>query len=327
MLVDTIAVGRDPRCDVNAADPRLSRRHAEFAASGPTVVVRDLNSRNGILVNGRRLTEAVLHPGDVVQIAQLVVTFLSNIETETVFAPAAVHDPGAAPPPAEQPGDETTCLLSAAEIQAVAAASAAGRSQTPDAPSAPTSAPADRQPANGSSANGNGARRSGGWSVQLVADDDRTKLVPPALLAAGDASTDPEPAPLAESRVAPPGDRPLPATMSGPAIDVPPEQDRARVTPPSGAAREAAVVAVGRSDALKPRSHTGITARTLGLAIVCFAFGVASTMIWLQPPLTVDWLLLEHVPVAVAAAFVVILVVGGLAGFAISRTAGRMESN
>jgi hypothetical protein len=153
VLVDSLSVGRDPSCDISSADPQLSRRHAEFIATGSQVVVRDLGSRNGILVNGRRLSEAVLAAGDVVQISQLVVTFVSSID-----------------PPGQAGGetDEKTAILSANGIKEVAAASAA-------------------RPAGGQNGNGPGAdRRSAGWSVNVASQDDRTSLVPPPAPAAFD---------------------------------------------------------------------------------------------------------------------------------------------
>ena len=75
VLVGRMVVGRDPACDVSEADPLLSRRHAEFVAGARDVIVRDLGSRNGILVNGVKKPQAVLHAGDVVQVGHLQVRF------------------------------------------------------------------------------------------------------------------------------------------------------------------------------------------------------------------------------------------------------------
>ena len=59
VLVDTLVVGRDPACDISETkDPLLSRRHAEFTADDGAAMVRDLGSRNGILVNGVKTPEA-----------------------------------------------------------------------------------------------------------------------------------------------------------------------------------------------------------------------------------------------------------------------------
>ncbi len=90
LLIGVIDVGRDPRCDISDANPLLSRKHAEFLPSDRGVVVRDLNSRNGILVNGRKVLEAVLRPGDVVQIAHLAVTLLSSTDVLADTLPTPV---------------------------------------------------------------------------------------------------------------------------------------------------------------------------------------------------------------------------------------------
>lgn len=78
LLVGTIVVGRDPSCQLNDLDPLLSRRHAEFVPTAKGVTVRDLKSRNGILVNGDKVPERVLKPGDVVQLGHLHVRYVEE---------------------------------------------------------------------------------------------------------------------------------------------------------------------------------------------------------------------------------------------------------
>jgi len=177
LLIDSLAVGRDPRCDISAADPLLSRRHAEFLVSGAQVLVRDLNSRNGILVNGHRTPSAVLRPGDVVQIAQVVVTFVASIEPATLKVA----------PPAGPVEDHTT-LLSARQMEEAAAASAPGFVRSVEASTA-----------------GDGNRRSAGWSVKVTAADDRTSKVAPSRPPAGEvaASVRPLPATIASAAILP----------------------------------------------------------------------------------------------------------------------------
>lgn len=75
-LVGRIVVGRDPACEISHDDSLLSRRHAEFIATGDTVTVRDLGSRNGVYVNGARALEQRLTPGDVIQIGPLRAQFV-----------------------------------------------------------------------------------------------------------------------------------------------------------------------------------------------------------------------------------------------------------
>lgn len=77
-LVGTIVVGRDPSCQLNDLDPLLSRRHAEFVPTSKGVTVRDLKSRNGILVNGEKVPEHALKPGDVIQLGHLHVRYVEE---------------------------------------------------------------------------------------------------------------------------------------------------------------------------------------------------------------------------------------------------------
>jgi len=97
VLRERMTVGRDPGCDISDSDPRLSRRHAEFLATATGLVVRDLESRNGVRVNGRTVPEATLSPGDLVEIAHLRVRFLDDSPAE----PAGVALPTTSPAPVE----------------------------------------------------------------------------------------------------------------------------------------------------------------------------------------------------------------------------------
>ncbi len=84
LLAGTICVGRDPSCHIHDLDPLLSRRHAEFVWQKQHVTIRDLGSRNGILVNGVKVPEKVLVSGDVVQLGHLQLRYL---EDQTIRTP------------------------------------------------------------------------------------------------------------------------------------------------------------------------------------------------------------------------------------------------
>ena len=57
-------IGRSRDCDITLEDPNSSRRHAELRNEDGNWIVTDLGSTNGVKVNGRRVQEAVLQPGD-----------------------------------------------------------------------------------------------------------------------------------------------------------------------------------------------------------------------------------------------------------------------
>lgn len=56
--------GRHQECDVQLNSKKISRRHCCIAQVGETLVVRDLGSTNGVKINGERVVEGVLVPGD-----------------------------------------------------------------------------------------------------------------------------------------------------------------------------------------------------------------------------------------------------------------------
>lgn len=92
VLVGTLIAGRDPACDISETnDPLMSRRHASFSAGPRGVIVRDLGSRNGILVNGVKTTESALQNGDVVQIGHVQVRYVDEVGpfTDVPLADAA----------------------------------------------------------------------------------------------------------------------------------------------------------------------------------------------------------------------------------------------
>ena len=70
IIVDKLpaVVGRGPNADVRLGDSWTSHVHCEISKSKGTLVVRDLESRNGTLVNGETITEARLMPGDTLTI-------------------------------------------------------------------------------------------------------------------------------------------------------------------------------------------------------------------------------------------------------------------
>ena len=64
-----VTVGRDGTNGIVLAETTVSRRHARFAR-GPegTVMLTDEGSANGVFVNGQRVQQATLVPGDQIQI-------------------------------------------------------------------------------------------------------------------------------------------------------------------------------------------------------------------------------------------------------------------
>src|SRR5262245_10178406 len=59
-----LLVGRHPECDIRVDSRKVSRRHCCIAQVGEGLVVRDLGSTNGVRINGKRVQEGRLQPGD-----------------------------------------------------------------------------------------------------------------------------------------------------------------------------------------------------------------------------------------------------------------------
>jgi len=59
----SVVLGRSKDCDIRLADPNVSRRHAEVRPADPGYVIVDLDSTNGIEVDGKRVKELELTDG------------------------------------------------------------------------------------------------------------------------------------------------------------------------------------------------------------------------------------------------------------------------
>lgn len=67
--------GRSPNADIFLDDVTVSRKHVEFVRELDGFVVRDVGSLNGTYVNRNRIDQALLRPGDEVQIGKFRMTF------------------------------------------------------------------------------------------------------------------------------------------------------------------------------------------------------------------------------------------------------------
>ena len=73
-------IGRARDCDVQIEDPSASRRHAEVRQEGTAYWIVDLDSTNGIEVNGKRVKRAKLEPGDTFTVGSTEITFSTERE-------------------------------------------------------------------------------------------------------------------------------------------------------------------------------------------------------------------------------------------------------
>jgi sigma-B regulation protein RsbU (phosphoserine phosphatase) len=84
-----LILGRAHDAHICLASPTVSRRHAQLAPDPfGRWWIRDLNSHNGTLVNGNRITELLLKPGDLIQLGEFSLT-LSALSEPPHFQPTS----------------------------------------------------------------------------------------------------------------------------------------------------------------------------------------------------------------------------------------------
>ncbi len=75
-----VSIGREPTNHLWITDPALSRQHCAIRRVDGQVTIFDLGSRNGTLVNGKRINEQELRHRDQVSIGDSVLVFLTEGE-------------------------------------------------------------------------------------------------------------------------------------------------------------------------------------------------------------------------------------------------------
>jgi FHA domain-containing protein len=69
-----VVLGRSRDCDIVLDDRSVSRRHAELVRHGDGFLLRDLDSTNGSAVNGKRIRESPVLPGDDITLGTVALT-------------------------------------------------------------------------------------------------------------------------------------------------------------------------------------------------------------------------------------------------------------
>jgi len=70
-----MVIGRSEEADISIGSKLISRKHAVFNKSSTSVRCRDLDSSNGMFLNGTRVHAADLYEGDTVQIGDVTLVF------------------------------------------------------------------------------------------------------------------------------------------------------------------------------------------------------------------------------------------------------------
>jgi DNA-binding NtrC family response regulator len=90
---DPLRLGRDPECHVQLDDRHVSRQHAEIGWSETRRqhYVADRNSRNGIRLNGCKVTREYLQPGDVLRVGETI--FRYGLASQQAAEPRPIEPP------------------------------------------------------------------------------------------------------------------------------------------------------------------------------------------------------------------------------------------
>jgi hypothetical protein len=72
---DRTVIGRGSDADITVDDSSISRKHVEILWDGTKAQVNDLGSTNGSLLNGQRVTKALLPPDSVIDIGRTHIVF------------------------------------------------------------------------------------------------------------------------------------------------------------------------------------------------------------------------------------------------------------
>ena len=90
------SIGRLSMNDVQLAGDKISRRHAQIAREDDFYTIADLGSRNGVIVNGRKIDKTVMSSGDRIEIGNVLLLFeldeSDDFPTQDVEAQPAAPD-------------------------------------------------------------------------------------------------------------------------------------------------------------------------------------------------------------------------------------------
>ena len=80
--VPIINIGRHSDNDLVLDDPYVSRHHAQIRAINKHYVVFDVGSTGGIQLNGKKISQATLSPGDVLKIGTVNLIYIQDVTSE-----------------------------------------------------------------------------------------------------------------------------------------------------------------------------------------------------------------------------------------------------
>ena len=80
-------IGRRHSCDLCIPLTSVSRKHCQLNHDDGVLKIRDLDSRNGTYLNGKRIDEAVIQAGDSIKIGPLTFVLQIDGQPQTIAEP------------------------------------------------------------------------------------------------------------------------------------------------------------------------------------------------------------------------------------------------
>ena len=77
--------GRAENCDLLLPLPNISRKHVALTPGSGGIMVEDLNLSNGVSINDNSVQKAILHAGDVLELAGLLFVALHYMPEDNIL--------------------------------------------------------------------------------------------------------------------------------------------------------------------------------------------------------------------------------------------------
>lgn len=92
-MKSSIKIGRDNTNDVIINEPRVSRNHAIITIlDNDEYEVKDLGSSNGTYINGQKITQQIIYPGDELRVASSIVNWQNAFESSSAKIDSVIEE-------------------------------------------------------------------------------------------------------------------------------------------------------------------------------------------------------------------------------------------
>jgi len=107
LKVDKTTIGRMEDNTFQIAEQSVSSHHCEVLLKGNDVIVRDLDSTNGTYINGEKISEKVLKPGQILRLGNVE----ARLEGDGAPTPSSPPAAGATAPADKKKQNQNTSVI------------------------------------------------------------------------------------------------------------------------------------------------------------------------------------------------------------------------